>query len=331
VPDGTYSGGNVTAPHPATNGKYQGWLVLVAESPHDVVVDLSSGMLNLYPGTSRIMFVGFKFINGMVKITGADHIRFWYTEHTFPTSEWYRQWVAVGGGLNVSETQGLAALARMGNPRPHPVEIRNYQSYTASNIELYGVDIHDAETGLTIQGQDHLLVGARIWNMSEGNYDPGYGGSGGATDLFHPDGIFTGGGVYSTTVQHSFLGARTEWAGQTGAIEGTRMDDLWMAGSVTAGIIVDSWGPTNSGALTNIQSFGNRYGLRVDWHDGHTTVWPAMYYTSLTTANINTTAPPGTLDANGQINLQTVLAHPDNPANRWRATNPYDNWPTLFS
>ena len=83
-------------------GPLKGWLVLVAETPHGVVVDLSSGMLNLYPTTSRIMFVGFKFINGMVKITGADNIRFWYTEHTFPVAEWYRQWVVAGGGHNVS-------------------------------------------------------------------------------------------------------------------------------------------------------------------------------------------------------------------------------------
>ena len=178
VPDGTYTGGNVTAPHPQTAGPLKGWLVLVAENPHGVVVDLSSGMLNLYPTTSRIMFVGFKFTNGMVKVTGADNIRFWYTEHTFPASEWYRQWVAAGGGHNVSQAQGLAAMNTMANPRPKAISIRNYQSDTANSIELYGADIHDVgDDGLNVQGSDIRVEGARIWNVDEQGADPGYGGA----------------------------------------------------------------------------------------------------------------------------------------------------------
>ena len=43
VPDGTYTGGNVAAAHPETGGPLKGWLVLVAESPYGVVVDLRRG------------------------------------------------------------------------------------------------------------------------------------------------------------------------------------------------------------------------------------------------------------------------------------------------
>src|SRR5437762_246831 len=61
VPNGTYAPGTVTTAHPETSGPYKGWLVLVAESPGDVVVDLSKDHLTLEAGTSRVLFVGFKF------------------------------------------------------------------------------------------------------------------------------------------------------------------------------------------------------------------------------------------------------------------------------
>jgi hypothetical protein len=41
VPDGTYRGGDVSAPHDATDGPYNGWLVLRAETKGGVVVDLA--------------------------------------------------------------------------------------------------------------------------------------------------------------------------------------------------------------------------------------------------------------------------------------------------
>src|SRR5438105_1148293 len=41
VPKGTYTAGEVTAVHPATGGPLKGWLVLLAESPGDVVIDQS--------------------------------------------------------------------------------------------------------------------------------------------------------------------------------------------------------------------------------------------------------------------------------------------------
>ena len=150
VPDGTYTGGNVTAPHPATGGPLKGWLVLVAQHPHGVVVDLSSGMLNLYPTTSRIMFVGFKFVNGVVKMQAVDNIRFWYCEHTFPAAEWYRQWVAAGGGHDVSQAQGLAAMNKMANSKPDALVIAQYNGVSSKRVEILGADIHDVgASGIT--------------------------------------------------------------------------------------------------------------------------------------------------------------------------------------
>src|SRR3954466_5086385 len=68
VPNGTYSGGSISAPHAQTDGPYKGWLVLVAQTPKGVVVDMTNGPLILEGGTSRVLFVGFKFINGTLKV-----------------------------------------------------------------------------------------------------------------------------------------------------------------------------------------------------------------------------------------------------------------------
>src|SRR4051794_39565498 len=45
VPNGTYRAGDVRKAHAETNGKYAGWLVLVAESKGGVVVDMNDGGL----------------------------------------------------------------------------------------------------------------------------------------------------------------------------------------------------------------------------------------------------------------------------------------------
>src|SRR3954466_3258683 len=64
VPNGTYKGGGtVNAPHPATDGPYKGWLVLVAQSKGGVTIDMTTSNLTLGPTTNRGLFVGFKFLN----------------------------------------------------------------------------------------------------------------------------------------------------------------------------------------------------------------------------------------------------------------------------
>ncbi len=86
VPDGTYSGSEVTAPHAETTGPYGGFLILVAEHQGRAVVDLSTDSarrLYLKPGTSRIAFVGFSFRNGVIR-NEAESIRFWYCDHQDP-------------------------------------------------------------------------------------------------------------------------------------------------------------------------------------------------------------------------------------------------------
>ena len=74
-------------------------------------------------------------------------------------------------------------------------------------------------------------------------HDPGYGGAGGATYAFHNDSIQTGGGVYQLDDSRqlhqraAFSGAR-----QPERPRSREFDDLWMAGSKHAGILVGPGG-----------------------------------------------------------------------------------------
>ena len=165
VPNGTYSGGTVTAPHAATSGPYKGWLVLVAQSRGGVVVDLTYDHLTLEAGTSRVLFVGFKFINGTVTVR-ADDVAFWYTEHTFPIEEWNRQYQAAGGNKN--------ALLSMENPLPKTIWIGESSNRTVLRTQIVGSDIHDVgDDGVFVDhSQGAAIVGSRIWNVLEKSYDP---------------------------------------------------------------------------------------------------------------------------------------------------------------
>jgi hypothetical protein len=83
VANGTYAAGAIsTASHASTGGTYGGWLVLVAATPGSVIVDMAPPAgwtssdtntydLDLSGTTKRVLFVGFKFINGKVYI-GCD-------------------------------------------------------------------------------------------------------------------------------------------------------------------------------------------------------------------------------------------------------------------
>src|SRR5436190_2575232 len=163
VPNGTYTGGGtVNAPHPATAGRYKGWLVLVAQSKGGVTVDLSTSNLTLGPSTSRVLFVGFKFVNGMFVVQGDD-ITFWYTEHTFPPEEWNRQYQAAGSDM----------LA-MQNPVPKGLWVGQGANRVVRRISVLGADVHDiTDDGLFFGGtQGDTVAGTRIWNLDHKGYDP---------------------------------------------------------------------------------------------------------------------------------------------------------------
>lgn len=332
VPDGVYSGGNGVFHHSTP-------LTLKPASPGGVILDLSGGMLNLWPGSSNVTFDGIIFRNGTVKLQGCTDITFHRTDHTFPPDEWYRQWVAAGGGHDVPMSQGLAAMKAMPNPHPDCLVTAganwNGTWVECERVAVLGADVHDVcATGITVAGKSMHIAGTKVWNcseiMSNGlSADPGYGGVEvdpleGQHDAFHPDSVFAGGGLSDSLIEHSCFLQRIQWGAQVGAIYRAVFNDLWLAGSSTAGIVVDAINHTNSGAMTNIRSFGNRYGVRVDIGrppNSGNAVWPKEWYPALTMSGIDTSSPVGDMQLDGTVNVAKVLADPTNPANVWRKAN----------
>jgi hypothetical protein len=343
VPDGTYSGGTVSAPHPATGGPYQGWLVLVAQSPHGVVVDMSQSPLVLDVGTSRVLFVGFTFVNGTMSVRGDD-IAFWYTEHTFPIEEWNRQFQAAGGNA--------AGLQHMTNALPKAIWIGDHtQGHTVTCTQILGADIHDVgDDGVYVdKSQGAAIVGTRIWNIDKKTYDPGYNPwIPSLNALMHNDGVQVPGAVQDLTMADSYVGQTITVGGDNASASNLQWHDLWIARADGVGMVLYSQdGYRVSGAMANIQAWSNGFGeqpydptwdqIRVDIVDGKQVTWPGSLQDprlSVSTSGtvINQQAPSGVSMSTGRMTDQTqALDDVANPANVWRAAAPYDSWPALFA
>jgi hypothetical protein len=107
VPNGIYSAGNVNTAHAATAGVNKGWLVLKAASQGGVTVDQTppasglsgtlpdsaaqNGRMRFEANASRILFVGFKFTNGLMDLitkNSTNNIGFWYCTFEFTPARW---------------------------------------------------------------------------------------------------------------------------------------------------------------------------------------------------------------------------------------------------
>ncbi len=293
VPNGTYTAGAVTAGHPATTGAYGGWLVLVAETPGQVVVDLSGAELTLQAGTSRILFVGFAFDNGRVRNHG-DHIRYWYTTHTFP----YDTWVAAGGVDGVHR-------------RPKAMLIAD-----ATNIGLYGAVFSDVgDDGINLyKSSDIGIDGTTFENIN----NAGHG------DIIHADAIQVQGRLTRMTVRHSVIERQFISTETNGDLVDLVWEDSWFRDSRSAGLSLaakttsDGTPLTITGSRTRIRSFDHNNGSdRLDIIDGsvktHPNTVPARI--NVVDTDIVTTAPP---------------AGTASPADAWRAAHPYGSWRDHF-
>ena len=156
VPDGRYTVGDVTAPHPETHGPLRGWLVLVAQTRQQVVVDLADTSFVLHAGTSRVMFVGMRFINGTVSVRGADDIVFWYTDHSFDPHVWRRQFDAAGGNE--------AALASILATRARRQSGSASAARSPERISFFASDFHDVgDDAIFVTGQaGGTVTGVRV-------------------------------------------------------------------------------------------------------------------------------------------------------------------------
>ncbi len=198
VPNGTYNGGTISAPHPETTGRYDGWLILQAETKHGVTV---TGELRLEAGTSRILLVGFQFRDARVFVSG-EHVALWYSDHQFPDTDWYVE----------------------GRPIPRQV----FFQYPGRFISLLGADLHNGVASpINISGVNDLgISGVLVYDLSEPlGSDP--------EDLSHLNVIsLLAGATTNLTVSHSyFRGARLNHQTNVGDVTGLRYEDVWFTGA----------------------------------------------------------------------------------------------------
>lgn len=189
IPNGTYTAGQLSSAHQhaGTGGPYKGWLILQAQTPGGVTVDLSGGnpyvaskaaMTILNAGDYRIMFVGMKFVNGGVFfVHGVNRLRWWYCTHTFPVTEWVRQFIAAGGkdplgtvgsyGPNQA-LPGDAAIAN-GMPNLFPEWHRTINdAYSETYYHgFYGCDSSDNSYGVGWSVSISDIIGHRGWGNTE--------------------------------------------------------------------------------------------------------------------------------------------------------------------
>ena len=305
VPDGTYRAGTVSAPHAATAGKYKGWLVLRAESKDGVVVDLSGSPLTLDATTSRVLFVGFKFINGSLYAYG-NNLAFWYTDHSFPAQAW------VGQAPDKSHPERGPYRA----PRTIYADKQSTQ-----RVSFYGADVHDTGSAFLVSNStDTLLQGVSAWNMTDDDLDP--------QDVVHPDVIGgVGGKISGFRVLDSWLRGRImiqdSKDGTSGGPVDLDFERTWVSNSPSGGFTFTAKRTVTprgiSGRRIDIRSWGHHNGLdRLEIIDGQqirtSNTIPSRV--DVVDSGISTSAPP---------------AGTPSPAQTWRNAHGYDDWAsTLF-
>jgi hypothetical protein len=287
VPDGTYTGGRISAPHPATDGPWRGWLVLVAQSRGGAIV---TGDLVLEADTSRVLFVGFRFVESRVINYGGD-LAYWYTDHTFPDADWYEA----------------------GRPLPHSFTM----NHPARNITVLGSDFHDSVSSpVVLNGVDDIeLTGVEVYDVTR---QPATA----PAEVNHVDLIqLIGGATTDLRVKHSyFQGARINIQTDNGDVVGVTFEDVWY--TVAHGSAFQ-FNATNGNRITarrvNVRSWGHlgtRPRDRRDTVDGvEVPTGSRPDRVEVIDDGIDTTTPPPGV--------------PDPSAN-WRQQHPYDSWPTYF-
>jgi hypothetical protein len=304
VPNGTYTAGPVLAPHPATDGPLKGWLVLEAQSLHGVVVDLTGAKLELQAGTSRVLFVGFKFVNGSIEVKGQD-LRFWYTDHSFPADVWAAQ----------APDRSRPELGYYRAPRAIYAN-----SASTRGVRFLGSDIHDTGTGVTASNStDLLLRGVRMWAFSDKGLDP--------NDVVHPDAIgAVAGRSTRLTVRDSSISGRVmliDAPGTNLSAGGPHQNllfvDSWFRSSPSAGFTFTSRKTTTPrgifGTRLRVRSWGHKSGWdRIEIVDGKGYYLPRYNVT------------PRIRVADQWVARAAPAPGTPSPAGRWRAEHPYESW-----
>jgi hypothetical protein len=298
VPNGTYTASDVTnAHHDATSGRLKGWLVLKAQSPHGVIIDMSSEPLHLEKTASRILFVGFKFVNGPLYDDGTD-IAFWYTDHSFSAYEW-------------------KAVQHKKYLFPHTLEL---YADTTLRAALYGSDVHDTGHALDLSNStDTRIEGVHVYNIDDMGQDP--------NGTIHLDAIdAVSGRMNGLTVTQSWLqgfaifedsnGSRHRTAG--GPCNDLTLENSWFSDSPAAGIqFVSNKGNDPRGifgTMTDLHVWnminGNYRFDIVDFTKHHVPNTRPARINLVEKAVVRSAPPKGAIS----------------PAAQWRLDHPYDGW-----
>lgn len=284
VPDGVYDGITVRAPHPGTDGPLEGWLVLQAENRNGAVI---TGDLVLDEGTSRVLFVGFRFENARV-FNHGEQIAYWYTDHVFPDVDWYES----------------------GRPIPRQFFAR----YPATDISVMGADFHDGVASpINVSGVDRLeIIGTRIYDVAEPEgSDP--------EDLSHLNTISLLGGDVTDMVisQTSLVGARANHQTDHGDVVGLRYEDVWYEGAFGSAF---QFNATNGNRIID----GERVRVR-SW--GHVGDNPRDRLDIVAGEQLEPGARPAEVDvADVDLELAAPPSDAIDPATAWRDQHPYDSW-----
>jgi hypothetical protein len=288
VPNGTYAGGSVTAPHPATSGQYGGWLILQAATKHGVTV---TGDLQLAAGTSRVLFVGFRFVNTRLFV-GGEHIAFWYTDHVYPDASWYAA----------------------GRPLPRQVFLRN----PGRAISLLGSDLHNGVASpINISGVHNVdISGVQVYDVNEpAGSDP--------ADQSHLNVIsLLGGATSDLVVSHSyFRGGRLNHQTDNGDVTGLTYEDVWYTGAFGTAF---QFNATNAHRIVD----GVRRDVR-SW--GHVGKAPQDRNDRVDGVTVPDGSRPDRVDVvDERVVNSPPPAGTANPATRWRQQHPYGGWADYF-
>lgn len=218
IPNGTYSGGGTVATnHNSTTGPCKGWLVLKAQTPGQVVVNLSGSGLSISSPASHIAFIGIKFINAGIHVT-ANNLLFIYTVHD--------------GSPGQSST----------DPSLKDFYLNNSN---VDNIKLYGADLYDSCDGLALSGSSNVtLTGTVVRDM----YDPDGSAAG-----CHADNIDNHGKLTNFTIQDSWIKGRLQL--EDGPFTNLSIVNTWVSNSRGGGMQI--FGPQSGGQMSDVRFFAN--------------------------------------------------------------------------
>jgi hypothetical protein len=321
VPNGTYTAGAIATNRANTTGKYKGWLVLVAQTPGQVIVDQSppgtalaggltaNGDLEFLNSSPRVLFVGFKFTNGTIRtatfptVAGElNHLAFWYCEHTFPATVWAAE---AGHPVNPGDP------STQYHDAPRCIDMR----YGTNNVWLYGCNLHDTGTAVLPRAGCSFLsfVGCKFANLNDGGsaLDP--------NDIVHCDALgFVGGNYHDVIITDCDMNIGAGSGYNTGMLiqdVGGRAYNFTVArvwlrngGSLGGGLNLVSTVSANGifGTMNGVHTFNNGFFELSEQVDAST-----QYTPNWSPTRINFTGAGNTFG--------TVQAGTD-PATAWQAT-----------